>query len=118
MEQYSHGHLGLMTTLSEFRCKKRGDVGVWSFGIFKTGDSVQEAGLHPSGSHYPLGFSMWKLRNWAQFINPRDAFRIPPWKDTAGMAVVFISMLVFLPLSWLSESCVLSSSGILLHPGT
>jgi hypothetical protein len=28
MEQYSHGHLGLMTTLSEFRCKNRGDVGV------------------------------------------------------------------------------------------
>jgi hypothetical protein len=36
---------------------------------------VQEAGLHPSGSHYSVGFSIWKLRNWAGFLNNRDAFR-------------------------------------------
>jgi hypothetical protein len=34
------------------------DIGLTFFVVYGTGESEQDAGLHPSGFHYPLGFSL------------------------------------------------------------
>jgi hypothetical protein len=38
--------------------EREGDIGMTFFVVYSTGESEQDAGLHISGFHYPLGFSL------------------------------------------------------------